>query len=281
MKALIKSLIPPLLLTLLNKLTKRTIRWSGDYKNWEEAASKCVGYDPDIYLAKLIESTQIVRDDESKCERDSIVFDEILHPYALLSNLFAASSHLKAQSLYILDFGGSLGSLYYQNRKFLRLLPHFTWNILEQDKIIQAGKEHFQTQELCFHTNIEEAKSHIKQGDTKVLILSGVMQYLPTPYEMITELLESFDFDIILLDRTAISKTQKHRITIQEVPRQIYRAAYPCHAFAKAELLAIFLRGRGHHLLDTFDSYCDESYADIEFKGFAFVKKIPRSNHEK
>ena len=281
MKALIKSLIPPLLLTLLNKLTKRTIRWSGDYKSWEEAASKCIGYDPDIYLAKLIESTQIVRDDESKCERDSIVFDKILHPYALLSNLFVASSHLKAQSLYILDFGGSLGSLYYQNRKFLRLLPHFTWNILEQDKIIQAGKEHFQTQELRFHTSIEEAKSHIKQGDTKVLILSGVLQYLPTPYEMITELLESFDFDIILLDRTAISKTQKHRITIQEVPRQIYSTSYPCHIFSKVEFLDLFLKDRKYHLLDTFDSYCDESYADIEFKGFAFVKKILRSNYEK
>ncbi|WP_305862904.1 methyltransferase, TIGR04325 family [Helicobacter cholecystus] len=256
MKQFLKSLIPPIILQILNFTTRRSIQWSGDYKSFDEAQAQSKGYDPDIYLSKLIDAVKIVKDDESKCERDSILFDKIIYPYPLLSNLFSLSTYFQAKSLYILDFGGSMGSIYFQNRKFLHTLPHFTWNILEQDKIIQAGKKYFQTQELLFHSSFSEAANHIKPLDTKILILSSVMQYVKTPYKILQSLIDRFNFDAIIVDRTPFNINSSHRITIQKVPQKIYQTQYPCHLFSKEEFISFFTHNH-YSLFDEFISYCD------------------------
>lgn len=272
MKQLLKSLIPPVILQALNQAIGRSIQWVGDYKSWEEASIQSRGYDPDIYLNKLIETTKVVRDDENKCERDSVLFDKIAYPYPLLSSLFAISSHFQAKSLFICDFGGSLGSVYFQNRKFLKILPGFTWNVLEQDKIIEAGKKNFQTSELLFHSDFEEALSHIKPQDTKILILSSVLQYLQEPYQILQSLVDTFDFDAIIVDRTPFSTDKNHQITIQKVPQKIYPTQYPCHLFSKDEFLT-FMSGKQYCLFDEFESYCDKSEKQINFLGFSFFKE--------
>lgn len=274
MKHLIKSFIPPIALQVANKITGRNIQWIGKYTSWDEANSniKGKGYDPYTYLDKLINVMKVVRDDESKYERDSILFDKMTHPYPLLSSLFALTSLLQAKSLYVLDFGGSLGSLYFQNRKFLRSLPKLSWNILEQEPIIKAGKKHFQTQELLFHSSFEEAESRLKPQDTKILILSSVLQYLKNPYEVLDSLIERFNFDAIILDRTPCNKDEGHRIAIQKVPQKIYQAQYPCHLFQEYELLEQ-IRGGGYIMLDRFSSYCDNSNKEIDFLGFSFYKE--------
>lgn len=271
MKALIKSLIPPIALSAINKITGRNLQWIGDYKDWSEASTQTKGYNPDIYLDKLIATMKLVRDDESKCERDTVLFDNITYPYPLLSNLFAIASHSHSESLFILDFGGSLGSVYFQNRKFLRMLPSFTWNILEQEKIIKAGKNHFQTRELHFHTTPQEALLALKPNDTKVLILSGVLQYLQNPYNILASLIETFGFDAIIIDRTPFSKDDNHHIVIQKVPKEIYQTQYPCHLFSKKEFLSQ-LGGGGYELFDTFESYCDAPTARFDSLGFSFIK---------
>ena len=273
MKHFIKSLIPPIVLEAINKFTGRNIQWIGDFQTFQEANSQAKGYNPDIYLPKLIETVKIVRDDEGKCERDSVLFDKITYPYPLLSNLFAIVSRLQVKSLYILDFGGSLGSLYFQNRKFLRTLPHFTWNILEQEKIIRAGKELFQTQELLFHSNIQEAKSHIKPQDSKILILSGVLQYLENPYQTLSKLIQEFKFDAILVDRTPFSKDETHHIVLQKVPKEIYQTQYPCHLFSTKDFLENLSKlGGGYELFDEFESYCDTHTSSFNSLGFSFIK---------
>ncbi|RDU72137.1 methyltransferase, TIGR04325 family [Helicobacter brantae] len=270
MKHFIKSLIPPIALGAINKLTGRSIQWIGDFQTFQEAHSQAKGYDPDLYLPKLIEAIKIVRDDESKCERDSVLFDKITYPYPLLSNLFAIISHFQVKSLYILDFGGSLGSLYFQNRKFLRTLPPFTWNILEQEKIIRAGKEFFQTQELLFHSNLQEAKSHIKPQDSKILILSSVLQYLENPYQTLSELIQEFQFDAILIDRTPFSKDETHHIVLQKVPKEIYQTQVPFHIFSKR----VFIENlsKSFKLFDEFESYCDAHTSRFNSLGFSFIK---------
>ena len=51
-------------------------------------------------------------------ERDSVLFDTIRYSWPLLSDLLRAASE-DQNHLSVLDFGGSLGSSYYQNRVFL------------------------------------------------------------------------------------------------------------------------------------------------------------------
>ena len=43
--------------------------------------------------------------------------------------------------LNVLDFGGSFGTTYYQNRKFLKHIKKVEWNIIEQKKIVQIAKK--------------------------------------------------------------------------------------------------------------------------------------------
>lgn len=272
MKKIFKAITPPIFVNIINKITKRNICWDDECISWEKAQLQCRGYNPDIYLDKLLKAVRIVKDNEYMCERDSILFDTIVYPYPLLSGLFASTVYFRAQSLYILDFGGSLGSLYFQNRKYLRLLPSFTWNILEQDRIIEVGKKEFQTQELLFHANFEDAFLHIKPQDSKILILSSVLQYLEDPYKILDSLIRKFDFDTIIIDRTPFSQDNKHHIVIQKVPKKIYDTEYPSHLFQKQKIIN-FMKEKKYNLIDQFESYCDAKNDKIIHLGFLFFKQ--------
>lgn len=44
----------------------------------------------------------------------------------------------------MLDFAGSLGITYYQNKKFLDKIDDMIWNIVEQESFVKTGKEEFE-----------------------------------------------------------------------------------------------------------------------------------------
>ena len=69
-------------------------------------------------LDKVLAATLKVKQGQAVFERDSVLFDEIEYSWPLLAGLmWAAASN--GGKLNVLDFGGALGSSYYQNRKFL------------------------------------------------------------------------------------------------------------------------------------------------------------------
>ena len=65
-------------------------------------------------------------------ERDSVLFDKKENNYPLLANvMYALSCFPRNECIDILDFGGSLGSSFFQNRD--RLLGYkYNWHIVEQ-----------------------------------------------------------------------------------------------------------------------------------------------------
>ncbi|MFX6225949.1 methyltransferase, TIGR04325 family, partial [Acinetobacter baumannii] len=83
-------------------------------------------------------------------------------------------------NLNVLDFGGSLGTTYFQNLPFLDGLNSLTWNIVEQPNYVVAGKEHFETDQLRFYENIA---SCIKEQKPNIIIFCGVLQYINDTYE--------------------------------------------------------------------------------------------------
>lgn len=56
--------------------------------------------------------------------------------------------------LNLINFGGSLGSSYFQNRKFLLHLKELKWNIVEQKKMVECGKKYFENEHLNFYYNL-------------------------------------------------------------------------------------------------------------------------------
>jgi putative methyltransferase (TIGR04325 family) len=150
----------------------------------------------------------------------------------------------------VLDFGGALGSGFFQNRKFLNLLPDVRWNIVEQFNFVEAGRQYIQDNKLCFYKSIAEC---LAENQVNVVLLSSVLQYLPTPYTVLEELL-AISADTLILDRTSfLVSGHDEIIRLQHVPETIYKATYPCHLLDESKLRQ-FISDRGYTLIEAFGS---------------------------
>ena len=221
-KSFLKQLIPPLLLTLLHKGKK--YGWKGDFRNWQQAKDLSGKYEDGHILEKVKEAVLKVKKGEAAYERDSVLFNQIQYSWPLLSALLWVASQNNGE-LKVADFGGSLGSSYYQNRQFLSGLSHLQWNIVEQENFVRCGQENFQDNTLHFFYSLDQLIE--QKGLPDILLLSCVLPYLEKPYEMLKNLMD-YKIPCILIDNTYFNYEHRDRICIQKVPPDIYNASYPC-----------------------------------------------------
>lgn len=95
-----------------------------------------------------------VKRGEALFERDSVLFNEREYCWELLAALMWIAARHNG-SLNIIDFGGSLGSTYYQYKCFFSSLKSVLWNIVEQPNFVGEGKRLFENESLKFHSSIE------------------------------------------------------------------------------------------------------------------------------
>lgn len=230
------NLIERIARRLLKPKVTQEYGWFGDYDSWQEAKKDTTGYDGQLILDKVKNALLKVKNGEAIFERDSVIFDEVQYSWGVLSALLleAVRNNLKLE---VLDFGGSLGSGYFQNRSALRHLKSLHWSILEQDHFVACGKETFANSELSFFREYEE---YLKSRPLpNILILSSVIQYIEEPYELLKKLL-SYDINTVVIDITTFIEGERDIITIQKVPPQIYDASYPAWFFNKTKLIKFF-----------------------------------------
>lgn len=204
-------------------LKQKTYGWSGDYSNWQQALKNCTGYDALNILEKVKNATLKVKNGEAVYERDSVLFNIIEYSYPLLSALLWKAL-LNNGQLNVIDFGGSLGSTYYQNKKYLDDIDEVHWQIVEQNNFVETGRTHIQDDRISFHSSFEEAQA-IHKAD--LLIISCAIHYMEKPYEMIEKILQ-FNIPHIIIDNTPFNYEDRDRLTVQKVPPEIYPASYPC-----------------------------------------------------
>lgn len=264
MKQFIKSLIPPILLDILRRLKNSKYGWKGDYANWRDAQANSTGYDTDKILKTVKNSLLKVKNGEAVYERDSVIFEEIQYSWPLLAGLMFAAAK-SGGALKVLDFGGSLGSTYYQNKKFLDKLDDVSWSIVEQKHFVEVGKKEFENERVKFYDDVGEC---VKNEQPNVLVLSGVLQYIEKPYELLDEILE-YNFEFILIDRMPFSKNNE-KIKLQIVPPSIYEASYPCRFFDEAQFINYFEK-RNYCLIEGFNGLDGKSNEYI-FKGMIMEK---------
>jgi len=185
-------------------------------------------------------------------ERDSVLFDKVEYSWPLLAALmWVAAQHDGALS--VLDFGGSLGTTYFQNRAFLASLEkRVRWSIVEQPSFVTCGREHFTTDELTFYDSVEDC---LRVEKPDVIVLSGVLQYLEHPCRQL-EVLVDLGIPHIVVDLAPVFD-HRDRLTVQKVPPEIYDASYPCWIFNERRLRA-FLDERCHLVAD-FDCVLGQS----------------------
>lgn len=256
-KKALKPLIPANIRRLLSGIY---YGWHGDYNSWNEAVERSSGYNSSEILEKVKSASLLVRDGKAAYERDSVLFDEPGYQFELLSMLMWIAA-MKGGNLNILDFGGSLGSTFYQNRVFLQSLKNINWCVVEQPTFVETGREHFENESLHFYNSIEEC---LQNRSIDVVLFSSVLQYLEKPFEILARVAEE-NIEYLLIDRTPFING-KDRITLQKVSPSIYKASYPCWFFNKAEFIN---RLPEYKLLVEFNAL-DRSNIRSEFLGMIF-----------
>jgi putative methyltransferase (TIGR04325 family) len=243
--------------------------WYGDFKNWEKARQHAIGYDAENIVNQVKNSLLKVKNGEAIYERDSVVFNKVEYSWELLSALMWIAAQNNG-NLHIIDFGGSLGSTYYQNKVFIDSLPKVSWNIVEQPNYVKVGIESFQNDTLQFYLSIKDCCQKSKEKIDTILF-SSVLQYLEYPYEILKEVFECRQIEYIIIDRTGFTLNNKEQITVQKVPGRIYEATYPCRFFNEKEFIAHF-EENNYKLIFEFNSL-DCANIRSKYKGFVFTRK--------
>lgn len=272
-KAIAKDWLPPTMLRWARRIvhgvkSSEAIRFEGEIATWEEASARCTGYDAQLILEKVLAATLMVKRGEAVYERDSILFDEIEYSWPMLVGLMWAAAQ-NGGKLNVLDFGGSLGSSYFQHRRILQSLIEVHWNVVEQAHYVDAGRASIQDEHLHFYRTIEECLS---ENQPNVILLSSVMQYLSEPFAVLLELM-NVGASVIVLDRTIVNNSGHDRIYAQHVPSSIYKASYPCRSISESGLISHL--NKGYAEFESFPSLCFPALnaIDSEFKGYIFYRK--------
>jgi putative methyltransferase (TIGR04325 family) len=154
---LIKLFVPPIFLKLFGN--RGAILFKKTSLQWDGALKQTSGYASGDILLRCRDALLKVKSGEFPYERDSVLFSEKELFFPLLSALFYVSLK-KDKELNLIDFGGSLGSTYYQNKDELKEAGiSLKWKIIEQENFVQCGRENFESPELKFYYTIDEAVS--------------------------------------------------------------------------------------------------------------------------
>lgn len=229
---LIKSLVPPALLGPARRLTGRGLRMIGPFADWDEAARASNGYDAPLIVERVRVATHEVVAGRAAFERDSVLFTQPDHRFPLLAALLHAAARAQGR-LHVIDFGGALGSVYWQYRDALSGVSDLRWVVVEQPAFIEVGRREFAAAHLQFTATVEDACGMLKSP----LVLAGcVLQYVPRPLEVLQRFAAA-GASALLIDRTPVSDDAGDCVCVQQVPRRIYDASYPSWVFSRARLL--------------------------------------------
>jgi putative methyltransferase (TIGR04325 family) len=261
-KQIVKQVVPPAIFNFLKPSLK--YGWFGNFDSWEKAQDVCKGYDSDEIFEKVKYAAQYVRDGKASFERDSVLFYKEEYNWKVLTCLMFIATKQNGV-LHVTDFGGSLGSFFYQHKKFWAELKDLKWGVIEQSHFVEYGRQ--ELKELEFYYFVEESLQNQKP---QTLLLSSVLQYLEKPFDVLKQLI-AFNFDYIIIDRTAFTSNDNHELSIQRVDPRIYSASYPAWFFNEEEFLKVF--NPHYNMFLSFENDDFTNRVGSYFKGYFMAKK--------
>ena len=263
LRALIRRATPPMIADLARSWCGEAHRnasgITGDYRDWGEALAASTGYDGPAILDKTKAALLQVKNGQAAYERDSVLFDRVEYSWPVLAGLLWVAARSGGR-LNVLDFGGSLGSTYFQNRTFISGLREVRWNIVEQPSHVAAGRESFEDSQLRFYESIEAC---LADTTPNVALLSGVLQYVEHPREVLRTVL-ALGCQCTIIDRTPFWNEACDRLAVQRVDAGIFAASYPMWIFSLRKFQQA-LPGAG--LVEEFRSFEDGLFGLI-WQGF-------------
>lgn len=221
----------------------KVIQFQGGYCSFSEASSASLGYDAEEIFNKSAQAALAVKTGQAKYERDSVLFYDNKKMFELL---YAITSTYNTQGrVDILDYGGGMGSMYFQHREMLRDF-NYTWIIKEQRKFVEYGNCNLADDILSF---TEEMTSAI---NANMVILGSSLQYIEDAQMVLKEIIEMKPY-IVFIDRTPVCTGGNNDSLIYGVFREIvhkpiYEAQYPMYVFDK-DVMYNFMKNQGEYAL--------------------------------
>jgi putative methyltransferase (TIGR04325 family) len=233
------------------------------------AASASDGWDSPIITTNTLKAAQKVKTGVAEFEQDGVVREKIIYSETILAFLLLVTSK-QNNCINIIDFGGGLGTNYYQSRKRLHGMvgTKVRRQVVERPILASLGEKYFQIDELKFYSNLEEPMSGTMSSNSEPLLFSGSLQYLSDPFAVLDEAIEG-GIRLIGLDRLLMSTKSKHSIFIQRPnPRTHYAAIYPVRCFSRDAFVAWFA-SKGFTLLELFTGFPGPNF---DHCGMIFVR---------
>jgi len=220
-----KDILRPIVPSALKRARRALFGWRwfrGRYQSWNDANALCPGYAAPEILDKVLRATLEVKGGRAAFERDSVLFQEPEIEVELMKTMELVGQATGGR-LRVLDFGGSLGSTYWQHRAHLARYRELRWDVVEQAHFVQAGREYVEDDVLHFYSSIYDAGG---ASDHDVILASGVINYMPRPQDTVSEFSRS-RVPFVLLHNLALHDLEPDYVMIQHVPPEIYTASYP------------------------------------------------------
>ena len=172
-------------------------------------------------------------------------------------------SNEKNKEIKILDYGGSMGSLYFQYRS--KIKNNFIWSIIEQKKYVDEGLKNFKEDKLNFFYNIKDYKN---LHNVDIVLISSSLQYIENYQEIILKLIDLKPTYILFL-RTPYSKKKNDEIYIQKPLKHIYKSTYPSWIFSYDNFLNIMQK---NYLLEKKE-LSEPKFYSLEYLNLYFKNK--------
>jgi putative methyltransferase (TIGR04325 family) len=259
-KKLVRMWCPPILLSLAAQVSRRARRrdgivFEGDYPSWVHAQRVSIGYDSVAIFQRVRDAALKVKRSEAIFERDSVCFYKEEYRWPSLACLMAIAG--RHGRLRVLDLGGSLGSYYYQHRKFISALQTVRWSVVEQKHFVTCGRNEFQDECLKFYESIADCLS---EESVDVVFLSSVLQYLEQPYAVLAMLADK-KVPYMLVDRTPFIEEIKDRLTVQHVAD--FKDSYPAWLFSRQRFIKV-LKEAAYRPITYFQSDIDPGISNYQ-----------------
>lgn len=208
------------------------VRYLGDYDSWNAAYEECKGYEDENIINTVIDSVNKVLKGDAVWERDGFLFYETKYAYQICAAILRCALQNNNKGVRVLDIGGSLGSTYFQNRKYLEDINNLEYVVAEQEHFADYGQKNLQNGQLSFMKSTD-----IMEGIFDIVLMSASLQYISEYENIVSEIVRLMP-RYIILDRLLIS--DKMRICRETVPEEIYKSSYPLTIFTEKQIRNYF-----------------------------------------
>ncbi len=198
----------------------------------------------DQAIAAAPKTKPIGYDDEALADSYARDLDETIRQYDY--PVLFWMQKLLTDGTNVFDFGGNVGTHYFQYRGYLQLTDTVTWTVLDLPEIVKAGKHRHSEQNLFFTDDVNQ----VRQAD--ILLASGVVQYIEDFSTFVSTL--NFQPPHLLINRLPLYDGERF-VTLQNGGNVFY----PQYVFNRARFIRS-IEDIGYRLVDEWIDYIDSCF---------------------